>query len=343
MKWTARIALFSTLVLCGVAQVGHAGECVNDWPNPDECFPDILCSQYSDYWDLRRAVVHIYGPDIGGTGVLINNGGCAFGETDCGAPYLLTANHVVSGKIGGKMSSGERNAIETETTFTFGFEAGVCNGPTSTGAVALVGAQVVAQSPNSDLLLLRLASSLPPELGAFFVGWCDNPVDQAIVISHPCGAPKRIAISEFGEVVFTKVYERDVYDVNWWEDGALASGSSGAPLLDKSTGGLRGIFTNTILAGSEACSEPSGTPAQDRFTAMSSILGFLPNTVRQGLTCIGHFDFNENAPVIGTVEDSSYYGSGAVHEISATHEVWLIDGFHADEGSTITIIVTGAP
>jgi hypothetical protein len=340
MKRSGRFALTFALVTCTLTQVARAGECVNDWPNPDECFPDILCNQYSDYWDLRRAVVHIYGPDIGGTGVLINSGSCHFGEVDCGAPYLLTANHVVSGQIGGEMSPGEIVALETETSFAFGFEAATCNGPTATGAIALNGALVMAHSSQSDLLLLRLSTSLPPELGAYFVGWCDGPVDRAVAISHPCGAPKRIAISELGEVVFAEIVGRDVYDVFWWEDGALASGSSGAPLLDESSGGLRGIFTNTMQAGSESCSNPSGTPAQDRFTAISTILDFLPDFVKEKSSCVDHFDSSEGSPVIGTVEDGSYYGPGTFHEISATEQVWLVDGFYADSGSTITITVT---
>jgi len=340
MKPLARMTVTATLVLAyGAATEAHAGECKDDWPNPEHCFPDILCQQYSDYWDLRRSVVHLYGPDIGGTGVLINNASCDADGKACGMPYLLTALHVVSGKFGKEMTPGQKIAIETEAGFTFGLEAAVCGGPTAGGAVGLTGAVVVAQSPETDLLLLKLQTSLPPELGAYFAGWCGGPVDQAVSISHPCGAPKRIAISEFGETVLFKALHREVYDVYWWEEGAVAGGSSGAPLFEAQTGALKGILTDTIQAGSQACSSPSNVPSQDRFTALSSILDFLPQSVDGGASCIDHFDSNEGAPVLGTVESSSYYGDGEVTQISATEQVILVHGFFADSGSTITITI----
>jgi hypothetical protein len=340
MKPLARLATTATLVLAyGTATAAQAEECSGDWPNPGHCFPDVLCQQYSDYWDLRRSVVHLYGPDIGGTGVLINNINCHTDGTACGMPYLLTANHVVSGYLGKEMTFGQKVAIETETSFTFGLEAAGCGGPTAGGAVGLIGAIVVAQSPKTDLLLLRLTTSLPPELGAYFAGWCGGPVDQAVSISHACGAPKRIAISEFGETVFVQTVNRDVYDVYWWEVGALARGSSGAPLFEVQAGALKGIFTNSVQAGSEACSFPSDIPAQDRFTALSSILEFLPKAVDGGASCIDHFDSNEGAPVVATVESSSYYGPGEVKQISATEKVLLVHGFFGDFGSTITITI----
>jgi hypothetical protein len=325
------------LAAFGGAGAARAGECVNDWPTPDECFPDVLCPHYAEYWDLRRAVVHLYGPDIVGTGVLINNADCHFFERNCGAPYLLTANHIVSGQLGVQMSNGEMSNIQTQTSFTFGFEAALCGGAVSGGAVAVEGATIVAHSPGTDLLLLKLATSLPPELGAFFVGWCETPFDQAIAIGHPCGAPKRIAISEPGEIASEQTISRDVYDVYWWEEGALAGGSSGSPLLDAQSGALKGIFTNTVQAGSLACSQPGVTPSQDRFTALSSILAVLPTSVDGGSHCVDHYDANAGAPILGTVEDSSYYGPGEIRVISAGHEVLLVDGFFADKGSNITI------
>jgi hypothetical protein len=116
---------------------GHAGpaqggepevppECIGDWPNPDSCFPDIMCPEYTPFWDVRRAVVHIFGPDIAGTGVLINNAKCDATGKQCGAPYLLTAYHVGSGTMGKTMTKGQRTTLENEAFFTFGFEAAQC-------------------------------------------------------------------------------------------------------------------------------------------------------------------------------------------------------------------------
>jgi hypothetical protein len=79
-------------------------------------------------------------------------------------PYILTANHVVSGKYGATMRQGQMNDIQTLTAFTFGLEAALCGGPTAGGAVAVMGATIVAHDPKRDLLLLQLSTSLPPEL-----------------------------------------------------------------------------------------------------------------------------------------------------------------------------------
>jgi hypothetical protein len=333
MRWMPALA---GLLTCLVGSVTYAGECVNDWPNPPSCFPDILCPEFAPYWDWRRSIVHLYGPDIGGTGVLINNANCYIHGIDCGAPYLLTANHIVSYGIGHALTPGQKVDIQTLTTFTFGFEAAVCNGPAATGAVAVGGAEIVAESPSKDLLLLKLSTTLPRELGAYYVGWCGGPLEQAVVISHPCGAPKRVAVSDFGEISFMQTMTRTVYDVSWWQDGALASASSGAPLLDSTTGLLRGIFTDTTGAGSDACASLNA-PAGDRFTASPSIIEFLPSVIRGGAGCIGHFDSNEGAPLLGTVENSKFYGPGESVKITATNEVHLVDGFSAAAGSVIRI------
>jgi hypothetical protein len=311
-------------------------ECIGDWPNPDSCFPDILCGEYADFWDERRAVVHIYGPDIFGTGVLLNNAECDATGKRCGTPYLLTANHVGSHVMGESMSKGERFAIENETMFTFGFEAATCGGPTAGGAVAFMGATIIAESPIRDVLLLQLTTELPTELGAYFVGWGKGSVDQAVAIGHPCGAPKRIAISWPGFVDFKQVVGKDIYNVEFWEAGALAEASSGSPLLDVDTGSLHGVFTHTDNAGPRICFHPDW-PAEDIFTALTSILETLPEDVDKNRTFIDAYDSKSKVPGAGTVVDGNYYGKGEIKYISATEEVLLVPDFYADKGSTITI------
>jgi hypothetical protein len=331
-------------IILGPARSAHGGdgdgddppECIGDLPNPNSCFPDILCGEYAEFWDERRAVVHIYGPDIFGTGVLINNAQCDATGKQCGKPYVLTAYHVGSGKMGRNMTNGQRTTFENEAFFTFGFEAATCGGPTAGGAVAFKGATIVAESVVRDVLLLQLNTDLPPELGAYFVGWGKGTVDQAVAIGHPCGAPKRIAISWPGFVTFRQVVGKSIYDVENWEVGALAAGSSGSPLLDMDTGSLHGVFTNANNAGPRICFHPDW-PAEDYFTALESILDTLPAYIDQDRAFIDAYDSKPNAPKAGTVEDGNYYGPGEMKYISATEQVLLVPDFHADEGSTITI------
>jgi hypothetical protein len=339
------LALIGALVLMilGLLRPAHGEdppddppECIDDWPNPDSCFPDILCDEYADFWDVRRAVVHIYGPDIAGTGVLINNAQCDAAGEQCGKPYLLTAYHVGSGGMGEEMTNGQRIAIQDEAMFTFGLEAVTCGGPTAGVAVAFKGAWIMEESVVRDVLLLQLKTDLPPELGAYFVGWGKGPLDQAVAIGHPCGAPKRIAISWPGFVTLKQVVGKTIYDVEYWEDGALAAGSSGSPLLDVDTGSLRGVFTNAWGQGPRTCFHPD-QKAHDFFTALPSILDTLPEAVDGNRSFIDAYDSKPNDPSAGTVEDGNYYGKGEIEYISATEQVLLVPNFHADKGSTITI------
>ena len=334
--------MLSTLGHTPPARGDDPPECVGDWPNlwpnPDSCFPDILCDAYAEFWDVRRAVVHIYGPDIYGTGVLINNALCDEVNQDCGTPYLLTAHHVVSDQKG-KMTNGERIAVENEAMFTFGLEAAWCGGNTAGGAIAVKGAEVVEESYEKDLVLLKLTTKLPKELGAYFVGWGKGNLYQAVAIGHPCLAPKRIAISEPQNVVFQKVLHKDIYIVERWEVGALAAGSSGSPLLDMTTGSLHGVYTKADGAGALTCFKPD-LDADDVFTALTSILDILPASVDQNyFTSIDPYDSDPYNSIADTVEDSSYYGPGTIKTISAKQEVWLLDGFQADKGSEIVIEV----
>jgi hypothetical protein len=337
------------LIVLGHTRPAHADdppECKNDWPNPNSCFPDILCDEYADFWDVRRAVVHIYGPDIFGTGVLINNARCADHDQDCGKPYLLTAYHVGSGRMGVEMTKGQENTLENETSFTLGFEAAWCGGPLAGGAIAVEGASIIAKSVERDVLLLQLRTKLPDELSAYYVGWGKGTLDeegnldeQAVAIGHPCGAPKRIAISEPGAVKFQEVVHKSIYDVEQWEIGALAEHSSGSPLLDMDTGSLHGVFTHAWDAGPRICFHPDDPAwkAHDHFTALPSILDTLPESVDGWHSSIDAYDSNPENLIDGTVEDANYYGKGEMKTIWAKEQVLLVDGFYADKGSEIII------
>jgi hypothetical protein len=197
---------------------------------------------------------------------------------------------------------------------------------------------VVVESPERDLVLLHLNINLPKELGAYFVGWGKGDLYQGVAIGHPCLAPMRIAISEPRNVIFQEVVHKDIYIVERWEVGALAEGSSGSPLLDMNTGSLYGVYTDAGGAGALTCFEPD-LDADDNFTALTSILDTLPESVDRFHTSIDAYDSDPYNPIADTVEDSSYYGPGAIETISGKYEVWLLHGFHADKGSEIIIEV----
>jgi hypothetical protein len=159
-------------------------------------------------------------------------------------------------------------------------------------------------------------------------------LDQAVAIGHPCGAPKRIAISWPGFVTPQEVVGKSIYDVENWEVGALAAMSSGSPLLDMDTSSLHGVFTDAWGAGPRICFHPDWK-AHDHFTALTSILDTLPPYIDGDRPSVDAYDSKSN--VADTVEDGKYYGKGVIVHINAHEEVLLVPDFQADEGSTITI------
>jgi hypothetical protein len=331
----------AVIVLVGAIPSAAAAEeeCAGIWPIPDWCFPDIICPAYEGYWDLRRSVVQIYGPDINGTGVLINNYACSPAlskDNDCGVPYILTAYHVASSGMGVPMTQGQRIDIQAFTTFSFGLEAATCGGSVATSEVALGGAVIVAESVEKDLLLLKLSTRPPAEVGAYYLGWGMVGGGKHVAITHPCGGFKRIAIADDGATSFQEAVGRDLFIVAEWADGALAAGSSGGPLIESATGSLMGIFTDVGGAGAYACYDPS-LLADDRFTAITSILEFLPFNVAGGASALLPYDSNPDAGILDVVKNSQSYGPGEVVTIDGHLEVYLLDGFHAISGSQVTV------
>jgi hypothetical protein len=311
---------------------------------PAECFPDVLCPVFSNYWDFRRAVVHIYGPDIGGTGVLINNVGCTNpegGDADCGAPYLLTAAHLLTnGASSDKITQGDIHAIENESTFTLGFESVSCGGyPTDSWEFAIFGAQVLDWSVEKDLMLLHLSTSLPAEAGPYFVGWGEDGSDVVAAITHACGGPKKIAIAdremtEYGKKLVNQTTENEIIRVESWDEGGVLGGSSGGPLLTEN-GKLIGIYSGSYL---RAC---PGHIADSIFIALETIVPFI-ETLAKGHNYYSAYDSNAYLPIHDVELNSEKYGPGEVVQISARQKVVLSNGFHAEDGSNVRVIIVPA-
>ncbi len=316
-------------------------ECIGEDAVPDACYADVLCPEFEPYWDLRRSVVHISGPDIGGTGVLLNNGGCSnpdVDDADCGRPYLLTALHVGSGAMWEDLEPGEVKAIENETNFTFGFEALGCGSSQIVAQVAVAGSSIIARSVGKDLMLLYLDTWLPPELGGYFAGWGNMDFNPAVCISHPCGGPKKISLAEADALEYQKAVQREVIIVEAWDVGAVASTSSGAPLLTPDDGNLLGLFTDSLGPGHAACYDPALEP-YERFTAIASIMDFLPHSMTQAKAYLASYDADSYAGIVDVETNGQYYGDGEYVQITARHEVVLVPVFHADKGSHIIIEV----
>ena len=159
----------------------------------------------------------------------------------------------------------------------FGYESTDCAGGILNDFVAVVGAAVVSHDVESDLLLLELNVAPPPEVAPYYLGFgYTGTPDEAVVIGQPCGGLKRIAIAEPYSIQKHTAIGRDFFEVQFWDEGALASGASGSPLMYPDGGYLVGLYTDRGGASPEtSCGEPFNA-SQDRFTTWQPVVK--PNT-----------------------------------------------------------------
>merc|ERR1740116_264222 len=164
-------------------------------------------------------------------------------------PYFLTANHC------GVSSNSQAASVVTY----WNFETSTCGRDPPDGDLddsLTGGATVVASRSTSDVNLLLLNNSPPPEYGVTFAGWDNTPEDYTlpgVCIHHPNGDEKRISFEEDpmsstnygGNSVSPSGTHVKVTD---WDLGTTEPGSSGSPLFN---GNHRII--GQLHGGSAAC------------------------------------------------------------------------------------------
>lgn len=173
------------------------------------CLVDVNCPIGAPYRDIQRGVMF----------VLMGGGYCSAGllnnTAEDGTPYFLTANHC------GDM---------TNVVAVFDYENAGCSMGPSSQSKSISGATLLAASTRFDSQLYRLSSAPPASFEPFYAGW-DRNLNQTgltISISHPGGAPKKIARDNDAPLVNGWRYQVT------WEVGKLTPGSSGSPLFNSS-------------------------------------------------------------------------------------------------------------
>jgi PKD repeat protein len=184
------------------------------------CNNNVNCPVGANYQDIKRSVVCLVsGGSEFCTGALVNN------TANDGKPYILTANHCVSGSV-------------TAWVSRFNWEAPACANPVSNPAsVSVSGASLVANRAGSDFALLLIgngtASAIPSNYNVFYAGWDRNNVaaPSAVAIHHPSGDIKKISFTQTPNSSATWS-GADCWKTGTWTDGVTEPGSSGSPLFN---------------------------------------------------------------------------------------------------------------
>lgn len=223
--------------LRGLPGMGVSSEC-NVHVSCDEDVPD----------DSRRSVVLIIVDGrIMCSGSLLNN------TDEDGTPYLLSAAHCMQSYSGKNATSiADANQVAATSLFYFNYEAPFCKKYIQGSLeMSLSGAEVVAFTRNTDLLLLRLLERPPREYNTYYSGWnITSDVETPIYsIHHAQGEMKRFSLSYDAPVMGTFDCCSDftfTANSHWlvtsWDRGITEAGSSGGPLFDR-TGHVVGALS----------------------------------------------------------------------------------------------------
>ena len=240
------------------------------------CNVNANCSEGNDYRDIQRAVCRIlvYMGSYGSgwcTGTLINN------TNDDKTPYVISAGHCVEYTT---TASQYNNFV-----FYFNYESNGCSTPsTEPSYTSLSGCTRLAYdnsyaTENSDYLLVKLKSSIPASINAYWVGWTKNTTmtSGGIDFHHPAGDIKKV--STFTSTPTSAQYpsatstNKNHWKVKWVSTsngfGITEGGSSGSGIFNRE----KKLF-GTLSGGYSDC-EQSASYQYDFFGKFSISFTYL--------------------------------------------------------------------
>ncbi len=137
-----------------------------------------------------------------------------------GPRHLLTNHHVLY-----DWTTGDARALSVEAAF--GFELDV-HGALRTSRVVQCDVATIVGEREHDFALVTMAEPLPADIPALSLAGPQQPVrmdDRVVVIQHPAGMPKKIALAH------NLVRHVDDEVIQYWTD--TDAGSSGSPVFDE--------------------------------------------------------------------------------------------------------------
>lgn len=211
------------------------------------CNINVICPEGDDWRDHIRSVARV---NVGAghcSGALLNN--CL----NDGTPYFLTANHCLVGDVGSWI-------------FTFNWESPTCD-PTEDApmTMSLSGADLLITQVSTDFTLVRLFDTPPESYNVYYSGWDASgiPAQEVVSVHHPAGDIKKISRS-FDEVEADQQVVgaelRDVWKIEFWDDGIVEQGSSGSPLWNENK-----LMVGQLSGGLGTCDDDTAVAAYGRF------------------------------------------------------------------------------
>ncbi|MEO1714930.1 MAG: hypothetical protein AAFU60_16485, partial [Bacteroidota bacterium] len=215
----------------------------------NNCHVNINCPEGDPYQTIKRGVCRIRMTLEEGTGwcsgSLINN------TAEDGHPFVLSAYHCQLGFT----------PIYDLWRLDFNYESSTCDNPFNEPSFqSVLGVNELAGREQSDFLLLESMNSIPPNYLVYFNGWdrSDGAPDSSVLISHPSGDLKKVAIDYDPSIVFPT-------SINWnngvttppnhhirsqFDLGSFEVGSSGGMLFNEAH-----LVVGQLHGGIEGCTE----------------------------------------------------------------------------------------
>lgn len=210
-------------------------ETLSGFGNSLSCHVNINCPDGNNWQNEKRAVAAIYNIYGGAicSGALVNN------TSNNRTPYLLTANHCLSG------SDAEGNNNLWHWVFYWNYESPNCSNGNDFTPPSSQGAMLKANNSYTDFALLELNDNLDNVTGytPYYLGWTRSTTaaTSATGIHHPRGDIKKISvdnnpISIHGNTINWVGGTTSQPNTHWktiFDIGAIQGGSSGSPLFDQ--------------------------------------------------------------------------------------------------------------
>ena len=314
----------------------------DSYGNSGNCQVDINCPEGDDWQTEKRSVCRIIYGNYQCSGTLINN------TSYDGTPYFLTANHCIST---------QENA--DDCIFIFNYESPYCGGGNGSTSQTIAGAELIANSSNSDFSLLKLSFKPFTSFNPYYAGWDRNNNQGAggVCIHHPAGDVKKIStytmtpINSYCESSNFYLIDEWIETVNGY--GVTEGGSSGSPLFNNNhkvigqlLGGCTGHNSN--------CTNPSNDYSNyGKFSVSWNQLKYWLDPSNDGVTSLNGANVCSDNSITGndlnithtissgvveiykaknTITATNTIESGATVTYEAGKSIHLKPGFHAKAG-----------